>query len=192
MCLFSQSPKTKYTGHLLKRKNRSLFPEDHTTNTLDGGNYLYLNTTSKSVDDHATLISPWLPAGKHCTHFWFYSTSVGAVLNIHKLKHGNAEEPLATFESIRQYSWLSASVEANDSSTIEISFEAIPGPRESNLVFALDDIDFTPGSCSSRNFCDFEKDLCFWQIDDDSDIKWERSNGYEIRKTITIICRIIH
>uniref|UniRef100_T1J3D5 MAM domain-containing protein n=1 Tax=Strigamia maritima TaxID=126957 RepID=T1J3D5_STRMM len=134
------------------------------------------------MDDHATLISPWLPAGKHCTHFWFYSTSVGAVLNIHKLKHGNAEEPLATFESIRQYSWLSASVEANDSSTFEISFEAIPGPRESNLVFALDDIDFTPGSCSSRNFCDFEKDLCFWQIDDDSDIKWERSNGYEIRK----------
>uniref|UniRef100_T1IL40 MAM domain-containing protein n=1 Tax=Strigamia maritima TaxID=126957 RepID=T1IL40_STRMM len=48
MCLFSQSPKNRINWSLTQKKKPKSFPEDHTANTLEGGNYLYLNTTSKT------------------------------------------------------------------------------------------------------------------------------------------------
>ncbi|XP_013402242.2 MAM and LDL-receptor class A domain-containing protein 1-like, partial [Lingula anatina] len=121
---------------------------DHTTGSASG-NYLFIETSGKAINDSALITSPNLNVtGTICVSFWYhmYGADMGS-LKVYR-DRGGVRSPIMVLSGNKGNKWLQAAVTlTNVQPTYKVAFQAIRG-RNYRSDVAIDDISITKGTCS--------------------------------------------
>ncbi|XP_035827620.1 MAM and LDL-receptor class A domain-containing protein 2-like [Aplysia californica] len=158
---------------------------DHTSGT---GTYIYTESSGKSKNDTARLISRDIsvPADGICLVFWYnmHGGDIGT-LNVYASQGGSRGNPLWSRVGDQGQRWMLSTIHITTailqhpaSPSIKMVFE---GVMESGYQgdIGLDDIEQHTGSCLEHGgLCDFEDSkICGFTNDATADFSWTRASG---------------
>ncbi|XP_067654243.1 MAM and LDL-receptor class A domain-containing protein 1-like [Haliotis asinina] len=171
----SQTDNTDWIYHTGGTPTASTGPSsDHTTGH---GYYIYLETSSGSINDKAELVSPFLGGNTvTCVQLWYhmFGPDINSLTVYTELKDGS-RTPVWREDGDQGNQWnhMAVTIPAT-SQPYKLVLEAKRGKSIEGDI-ALDDIEVTHGACPMTALdlnCDFESDLCLWKQakDDEKDL----------------------
>ncbi|CAH2294097.1 MAM domain-containing 2 isoform X2 [Pelobates cultripes] len=168
------------------RNSHSILPKDHTLNS-EIGHYMYVDSVYvKAFQEVAQLVSPLIITPiSGCLSFYYQIQQEGSndFMVFTRDLHGSYEE-IWKMKEARKGEWNFAEVDLNALLPVEVIFEVAFNGIEAGYV-ALDDISFSPESCSgqkdrlppSPGKCTFEKNDCGFQQEWQRRGMWHRIRG---------------
>ncbi|CAC5403046.1 unnamed protein product [Mytilus coruscus] len=152
---------------------------DHTLGT-NFGHYMYLKGASDTPNEQKSNLTSVIvnPAVDACFTFWYHMDGRGmSTLNVYL--ESKVTSSIAWSKSgNRNDRWWLASIDIYTSQPYKIIFEGIFW-NTTNGNIALDDIALLSGSCkkASRLDCNFETELCNWNVEQESGNTWTVISG---------------
>ncbi|CAC5399333.1 unnamed protein product [Mytilus coruscus] len=129
--------------------------------------------------EESDLFSGWIgPNPKQCLTFWYHM--YGEQINTLKVFQMDSESTIELWnKSANQGNkWYFQSLSLNDIGPYRIKFKAIRG-NGSKIEIAIDDISITNTDCKkvSSLDCNFEKETCKWNVEQESEYMWTVISG---------------
>ncbi|KAE8633064.1 hypothetical protein XENTR_v10001764 [Xenopus tropicalis] len=176
------------------KNSHSILPRDHTLNN-EFGHYMYVDSVYvKHFQEVAQLVSPLITTPiSGCLSFYYQLQRESSnIFLVHTRDlHGSYDE-IWKMGLVRQGEWNLAEVDLNAPVPLEVIFEVAFNGIQAGYV-ALDDISFSPVSCSGQQGmffdareagCDFEESMCHFHQDDNNGSGWSRvkvkPNAYQM------------
>lgn len=155
-------------------------PADHTLNSGEGHYAAVLSySDTEALSVHATLVSPDLiPDQKHglCFQMWYYM--FGTEVKTLEVRAKNLTEVIWETSYSHGPLWKQMMLHFDETEPFKIGIRAFTGNGDQGDI-AIDDLVAYAGECQETpQFCDFEQDLCEFQVGPESEtLHWKRVRG---------------